>query len=49
MKAEFGKEFNLSPTVCEQGSSVQLVQEKLLRQHGILWRHLKIDMVRTNK
>ncbi|BDA41067.1 probable ruBisCO transcriptional regulator [Coccomyxa sp. Obi] len=27
-----------------QGSSVQLGQEKLLRQHGILWRHLKIDM-----
>ncbi len=28
---------------------MQLVQEKLLRQHGILWRHLKIDMVRTNE
>lgn len=35
-----------SPSVClAQGSSVQLVQEKLLRQHGILWRHLRIDMV----
>lgn len=30
-----------------QGSSVQLTQEKLLRQHGILWRHLNIEMVRT--
>lgn len=30
-----------------QGSSVQLTQENLLRQHGILWRHLNIEMVRA--
>lgn len=30
-----------------QGSSVQMTQEKLLRQHGILWRHLNIEIVRS--
>ena len=29
-----------------QGSSVQVVQEKILRQHGIKWRQLKVTMVR---
>ncbi|KAK9916423.1 hypothetical protein WJX75_002429 [Coccomyxa subellipsoidea] len=36
--------YSLPLVSLNQGSSVQLVQEKLLRQHGILWRHLKIDM-----
>ena len=30
-----------------QGSSVQMVQEKILRQHGIKWHQLKITMVRS--
>jgi hypothetical protein len=30
-----------------QGSSVQIVQEKILRQHGIKWRQLKVTMVRS--
>ena len=30
---------------CVQGSSVQMVQEKILRQHGIKWHQLKITMV----
>ena len=28
-----------------QGSSVQVVQEKILRQHGIKWRQLRVTMV----
>lgn len=28
-----------------QGSTVQAVHEAVLRQHGIIWRHLSIDMV----
>ncbi len=30
-----------------QGSSVQIVQEKILRQHGIKWRQLKVTMVHS--
>ena len=33
--------------VAVQGSSVQVVQEKILRQHGIKWRQLKVTMVRS--
>ena len=38
--------YALSLVSLNQGSSVQLMQEKLLRRHGILWRHLHVEIVR---
>ncbi|CAK0737405.1 hypothetical protein CVIRNUC_000907 [Coccomyxa viridis] len=35
---------SLSLVSLNQGSSVQMVQEKILRQHGIKWHQLKITM-----
>ena len=39
--------YALSLVSLNQGSSVQLMQEKLLRRHGILWRHLHVEIVRA--
>ena len=41
---EVAELYGLSLVGINQGSSVQAVQEGLLRRHGILWRHLHIDL-----
>lgn len=38
--------YSLTFVFLNTGSSVQLAQEATLRRQGILWRRLKIDMVR---
>lgn len=38
--------YSLTFVFLNAGSSVQLAQEATLRRQGILWRRLKIDMVR---
>ncbi len=48
-RREIGVEelYALSLVSLNQGSSVQCMQEKLLRRHGILWRHLHVEIVRS--
>ena len=39
--------YSLTFVSLNAGSSVQSSQETTLRKHGIMWRRLKIDMVRA--
>ena len=41
--------YSLTFVSVNAGSPVQTVQESTLHQHGILWRRLKVDMVRAGQ